>query len=577
MSDMRDDWEMVQSDSKVENVTHAESLELKHSSVAPLDLTESNASRPPATTSKKGARAIHKGHARALPTSDSSESEQSEDDSDKEGDGDDKSKGAEPASDEAASNDSNMSYKELLQICFLMDTTGSMQPYIKAAVGATKTTARFIKKQRNAHVDITFGLVAFKDLCDQHVDFVVKRHDFTEDLSEFEGWLNKLEAGGGGDAPEALASAMQIAHDRMSWAPIVRRTYDESDEFLPCVANSPDDVSEDIQQATGDAPSPFSQYKRISRTVVIITDAAPHGVGEIGDSYPEGEVIWHQGQQAPYNPIDAANALMKKGVSLYTVFAEPANGKGSIIAKNFYRRIASMTQGKALLLPHGDVTSISHNLAELIGGSAAHDLECDDLEEKVIKEMERLCAEGKTREEATDMAMRSIENADLQYVVNEAGNEAEIDSSTFGLYRSLSTMEEMREAARKYHAAPPITRSMAVEPKTEMKPHVHWETKDASDDELPAWDATGKPEYRSLAAAPAFMDGDEVPFYRSLGTSAAEGEPRLKRTKIPMAPPPSPMHTLSAPPTVQRVCSVRQKISGTTLERIRNRVTMVEA
>lgn len=100
-----------------------------------------------------------------------------------------------------------------LDLVFLIDATGSMDDEI----ARLKTTLRTIADQvarLPSRPDTCFGLVAYRDRSD---DFLVRRHDFTNDLDAFQGVLDKLQAAGGGDYPEAMNEALNETVHRLSW------------------------------------------------------------------------------------------------------------------------------------------------------------------------------------------------------------------------------------------------------------------------------------------------------------------------------------------------------------------------
>jgi len=100
-----------------------------------------------------------------------------------------------------------------LDLVFLIDATGSMADEI----GRLKTTLRSIANevaQLPSRPDTCFGLVAYRDKGDE---FLLRSHDFTNDLGAFQGVLNALQANGGGDYPEAMNEALHDTVHRLSW------------------------------------------------------------------------------------------------------------------------------------------------------------------------------------------------------------------------------------------------------------------------------------------------------------------------------------------------------------------------
>ena len=100
-----------------------------------------------------------------------------------------------------------------LDLVFLIDATGSMGDEI----GKLKATLRSIADdvaRLPSRPDTCFGLVAYRDRSDA---FMVRTHDFTNDLGAFQGVLDKLQAAGGGDYPEAMNEALHETVHRLSW------------------------------------------------------------------------------------------------------------------------------------------------------------------------------------------------------------------------------------------------------------------------------------------------------------------------------------------------------------------------
>lgn len=100
-----------------------------------------------------------------------------------------------------------------LDLVFLVDATGSMGDEI----GKLKATLQTIANEVAAlpsQPDLCFGLVAYRDKGDE---FLLRSHDLTNDLSGFQGVLNALHAGGGGDYPEAMNEALHDTVHKLSW------------------------------------------------------------------------------------------------------------------------------------------------------------------------------------------------------------------------------------------------------------------------------------------------------------------------------------------------------------------------
>jgi Mg-chelatase subunit ChlD len=100
-----------------------------------------------------------------------------------------------------------------LDLVFLIDATGSMADEIGRLKSTLHTIAAQVA-QLPSRPDTCFGLVAYRDKGDA---FLLRSHDFTNDLGAFQGVLNALHANGGGDYPEALNEAFHETVHRLSW------------------------------------------------------------------------------------------------------------------------------------------------------------------------------------------------------------------------------------------------------------------------------------------------------------------------------------------------------------------------
>ena len=100
-----------------------------------------------------------------------------------------------------------------LDVAFLIDATGSMADEIDKLKRSMRSMADQIA-QLPSRPDLCWALVAYRDRGDA---FLVRGADFSNDLSAFQTQLAALQAGGGGDYPEALSEALHTAVHRLSW------------------------------------------------------------------------------------------------------------------------------------------------------------------------------------------------------------------------------------------------------------------------------------------------------------------------------------------------------------------------
>jgi hypothetical protein len=103
--------------------------------------------------------------------------------------------------------------KPLVEVAFVLDTTGSMGPLIEGAKRKIWSIATAIL-DANPAAEIRMGLVAYRDRGDE---YVAKTYDLTTDIQDLYANLLALRAQGGGDWPESVNEALEIGVTRLSW------------------------------------------------------------------------------------------------------------------------------------------------------------------------------------------------------------------------------------------------------------------------------------------------------------------------------------------------------------------------
>lgn len=174
-----------------------------------------------------------------------------------------------------------------LDLVFLVDATGSMGDEI----GKLKASLRSIADEvagLPSRPDLCFALVAYRDQGDA---FVLRSHDFTNDLGAFQRVLDRLQADGGGDYPEAMNEALHETVHRLAWR--------------------------------GDGAT---------RMVLLLADAPPH----LDDGGPQ----YDQDLQA----------ALGKGIKVFSVGASGLDKQGEYIQ----RQIAQYTGGRFVFLTYAD-------------------------------------------------------------------------------------------------------------------------------------------------------------------------------------------------------------------------------
>jgi len=104
--------------------------------------------------------------------------------------------------------------KPRLEVCFVLDTTGSMGGLIEGAKQKIWSIANEMISAKPTP-ELRLGLVAYRDRRDE---YVTRTFDLSNDIDAIYGHLQSFRAGGGGDEPESVNEALQDAVRKMSWS-----------------------------------------------------------------------------------------------------------------------------------------------------------------------------------------------------------------------------------------------------------------------------------------------------------------------------------------------------------------------
>ncbi|CAN5452449.1 hypothetical protein BH11PSE4_BH11PSE4_39760 [soil metagenome] len=100
-----------------------------------------------------------------------------------------------------------------VEVAFVLDTTGSMGGLIEGAKRKIWSIATAILDS-NPDAEIRMGLVAYRDIGD---DYVTKTFELTADIQDLYANLLEVRARGGGDWPESVNEALDVAVNKMHW------------------------------------------------------------------------------------------------------------------------------------------------------------------------------------------------------------------------------------------------------------------------------------------------------------------------------------------------------------------------
>lgn len=119
------------------------------------------------------------------------------------------------AASKAKSNDASIKpAKPRIEVCFVLDTTGSMSGLIEGAKQKIWSIANEIVAAKPTP-QIRVGLIGYRDRGDE---YIVKTFSLTNDIDAVYANLRAFRADGGGDTPESVNEALYEAVNKMDWS-----------------------------------------------------------------------------------------------------------------------------------------------------------------------------------------------------------------------------------------------------------------------------------------------------------------------------------------------------------------------
>jgi hypothetical protein len=137
-----------------------------------------------------------------------------------------------------------------------------------------------------------------------------------------------------------------------------------------------------------------------AKVIVLIADAPPHGLGESGDGFPNGD-------PDGLDPLVIAREMANLGIAIYSVGCEPALSHYSF-AKAFMISLSELTGGKAVCLSSASL------LAEVILGGAVEEMNIQTLSNQLQSEINSI------REEVRARARKASGTAPSEELENKA-------------------------------------------------------------------------------------------------------------------------------------------------------------
>ncbi|MFL6514354.1 MAG: vWA domain-containing protein [Chthoniobacterales bacterium] len=106
------------------------------------------------------------------------------------------------------------SEKPRIEVCFVLDTTGSMGGLLEGAKQKIWSIANEMVSAKPTPA-LKLGLIGYRDRGDE---YVTRTFNLTEDIDAMYAHLREFKADGGGDTPESVNEALDEAIHKMSWS-----------------------------------------------------------------------------------------------------------------------------------------------------------------------------------------------------------------------------------------------------------------------------------------------------------------------------------------------------------------------
>src|SRR3982751_824913 len=104
--------------------------------------------------------------------------------------------------------------KPKIEVCFVLDTTGSMSGLIEGAKQKIWSIANEMISAKPTP-ELKLGLIGYRDRGDE---YVLKTFNLTDDIDAIYAHLREFKADGGGDTPESVNEALDEAIHKMTWS-----------------------------------------------------------------------------------------------------------------------------------------------------------------------------------------------------------------------------------------------------------------------------------------------------------------------------------------------------------------------
>ena len=260
---------------------------------------------------------------------------------------------------EAVKKPSDKPAKQRIEVCFVLDTTGSMGGLIAGAKAKIWSMANDIISAKPTP-EVRFALIAYRDRGD---DYVTKITKLTDDLDAVYAELNTFRAAGGGDAPESVGRALDESVRKIEWtkdASVLKIIYlvgdapphfyeDEPDWKKVCAEAVKRDLIINTVQCGGDAET-TRVWKEIADRAEGVFSAIPQEGGVVAIPAPQDKELGELNIKVGRTMIACGDASTRSFVLSKQGTAELASPTANAERLSFNAKSGKTVQGTGELL-----------------------------------------------------------------------------------------------------------------------------------------------------------------------------------------------------------------------------------
>ena len=249
--------------------------------------------------------------------------------------------------------------KQRIEVCFVLDTTGSMGGLIAGAKSKIWSMANDIISAKPTP-EVRFALIAYRDRGD---DYVTKITPLTDDLDAVYAQLNTFQAAGGGDAPESVGRALDESVKKIEWTKdkgVLKIIYlvgdapphfykDEPDWKKVCAEAVKGDLIINTVQCGGDAET-TRVWKEIADRAEGVFAAIPQEGGVVAIAAPQDKELSALNTKVGRTMIGWGDSSTRRIVAGKQAAAEAAAPAATAARLSFNAKSGKTVQGEGELL-----------------------------------------------------------------------------------------------------------------------------------------------------------------------------------------------------------------------------------